>query len=254
MANDYPVNIPSYADVADIQKALYLYHYGIETEPDDNYEIQENSMAGYIRDTITALEQAQNRLSVVPPLGSSENLNDVLVNGVYVSVDSPTLGYNYPSTTRGILSVISDENNTLTFQTYQTVPSTNNFWWRSGILSGGNRTWSSWSSASKVGHTHDDRYYTQPQMNAKLNTSLTANTVAIVDDTGKVSSSPIVSSSELNQLEGISIGQTIQDQLDDKAASSHNHNDLYYTKNEVPKIYVQSSTPSGASVGDLWFW
>lgn len=253
MANDYPVNIPSYADVADIQKAFYLYHYGIETEPDENYEIEPNSMAGYIRDTITALEQAQNRLSVVPPLDALENVNDVLVNGIYLSIDSPTVSLNYPSTSKGILNVISDENSILTFQTYQTVSSTNNFWWRSGVLSGGNRTWSAWASASKAGHTHDDRYYTTGQINSKINTSLTNNTVAIVDDTGKISSS-LVSSAELSQLEGVSVSQTVQDQLNDKAPVSHNHNDLYYTKSEVPKIYVQSSTPSGASVGDLWFW
>ena len=255
MANDYPVNIPAYADTADIQKAFLLYHYGIDTIPDDNYEIQPNSMAGYIRDTITAFEQAEDRLSVIPKLGTTTNLNDVISNGINLSTDNPTAGssgLNYPSTSRGILTVVSDSSDILTFQTYQTVQATSDFWWRTGTLSGGVKTWSSWSKASKDGHTHS-QYATSDSLNAKIDSSILASKAVATDSSGKIVSLS-VTASELGQLAGISLDQTIQDQLSDKSDAGHNHNDIYYTKSEQPKIFVQSATPTGAVTGDLWFW
>ena len=252
MANqgDYEVNIPEYSDVADIQKAFNLYHYGSETYNPSGALIP-GSVANFLDDVLSALSQAQNRLSVVPPLDVEDNLNDILTNGIYLSVDSPTTTRNYPSSSRGILSVISDTNITLTFQTYQTVSPSNNFWWRTGSLVAGNRTWSSWSQASKVGHTHNDLYYERDQIDSKIDPSITPETVAIVDIDGQIISSDITPY-ELAQLSGIN--GNIYELLDDKSPKSHDHNDIYYTKSEQPRIYVQSSTPDDASVGDLWFY
>ena len=256
MANSYPVNIPSYENVADIRRAFNLYHYGIETEPDEDYEIQPQSVSGYLDNVLSALATAQNRLTEIDQIDPDSDLNDQLTNGIFLSEDSPTTENNYPSAKKGLLNVVSIspiEGNppTITFQTYQAIE-TNNYWWRSGVLTAGNRVWTSWASASKVGHTHPE-YLTTTSFNTKVDSSMATSSATVTDATGKIVSSP-VTSNELAQLDGISLGQTIQDQLNDKAALAHNHNDLYHLKSDQPRVYVQSSTPSGASVGDLWFW
>ena len=253
MANSYPVNIPTYSDTADIQKAFLLYHYGIDSIPGDDFEILPNSMAGYIRDTITAFQQAEDRLSVIPKLSDSQNLNDTIANGINLATDSPTLLLNYPTTERGILTIVTDENDILTFQTYQTINTANDFYWRSATLSGGTRNWSAWSKSSKDGHTHDGRYYTKSQMDNKISTTLGENKAVVTDGT-TLSTVSTVSSAEVAFLEGLTAN--IQDQLNDKAPAVHSHNDLYYTKSEQPRIFVQDPSqgaPSGQS-GDLWFW
>lgn len=251
-AGDFEVNLPEYADTADIRKTMSLYHYGTESVPNPDDPLQENSVAYFLDNVLTTLEQAQNRLSVVPKLESSDDLNQIFNNGLFLSVDTPQLDRNYPVAARGILSVISVENNLATFQTYQTVNNPNNFYWRSSTVAGGQRTWSSWKEASSVGHTHPE-YLTGALFNSKVDSNISASRAAITDSSGRLTASP-VTSSELAQLDGVSLGQTVQDQLNDKAPLSHNHDTLYYRKTEQPRIFVQSTTPSGASVGDLWFW
>lgn len=244
----YPTQVPAYSESADIRQAFNLYHYGTTTVPTNENDILPESMAGYIRDTLAALENVEAGVSAISNLGLTTNLNDVVDTGVYNSTASPTSALNYPSTSNGILVVYSASDTT--YQKYHTAGSTNNFYIRSTQF--GTTTWSSWSLLSKDGHTHDTRYYTQAQIDARINTSVTASTAAIVNADGKISSSPLVSQTELEFLEGVTSG--IQAQLDDKALTSHDHNDLYYTKDEQPKIYVQSTQPTGASAGDLWFW
>lgn len=244
----YPTQVPSYSESADIRQAFNLYHYGTTTVPGSEAEILNSSMAGYIRDTLSALENVQAGVSAITQLLGSQNLNDITGTGVYASISSPTVALSYPSTATGVLNVFFA--NSTAFQTYHTSGATNNFYFRS--TTSGTSLWSNWSLVSKDGHLHDSRYYTQDQINSKVNTSLTSSRVAVVDSDGKVSSSQLISITELDALDGV-VGN-IQSQINDRALASHTHNDLYYTKSEQPKIYVQSGTPSGASSGDLWFW
>lgn len=244
----YTTQVPAYSESADIRQAFNLYHYGTTTVPTSEEDILSESMAGYIRDTLEALANVQAGVSAITQLLGSQNLNDITSTGVYASIASPTIALNYPSTVSGILNVFSA--NSTIFQSYHTSGSTNNFYFRS--TTPGTSTWSSWNVASKDGHTHDTRYYTQAQIDARVNATVSNNTAAVVDAGGKISSSLLISTTELDTLEGIT--GNIQSQLNDRALSSHTHNDLYYTKSEQPRIYVQSGTPSGASSGDLWFW
>lgn len=248
IGNLYPTQVPAYSESADIRQAFNLYHYGTTTVPTNENDILPESMAGYIRDTLAALENVEAGVSAISNLGLTTNLNDVVDTGVYNSTGSPTASLNYPSTNNGILVVYNASGTT--YQTYHTAGAGNNIYYRSTEF--GTTTWSTWARASKDGHTHDTRYYTQSQIDARINTSVTASTAAIVNADGKISSSPLVSQTELEFLEGVTSG--IQAQLNDKAQASHDHNDLYYTKAEQPKIYVQSTQPTGASAGDLWFW
>jgi hypothetical protein len=248
IGNLFPTQVPSYTESADIRQAFNLYHYGTTTVPSNENDILPESMAGYIRDTLAALENVEAGVSAISNLGLTTNLNDVTDTGVYNSTGSPSVDLNYPSTANGILVAYNASGTT--YQSYHTSGATNNLYLRSTQF--GTSTWSSWSLVSKDGHTHDTRYYTKSQIDNKINTTLTENSAAIVDATGKITSSPLVSQTELELLEGASAN--IQSQLNDKAPASHDHNNLYYTKAEQPKIYVQQSQPSGASVGDLWFW
>jgi hypothetical protein len=244
----YTTQVPAYSESADIRQAFNLYHYGTTTVPTSEADIANESMAGYIRDTLAALENVQAGVSAITQLLGAQNLDDITSTGVYASTASPTVSLKYPSTVAGILNVFNA--NSTVYQSFSTAGSTNNFYFRS--TASGTTTWSVWSLASKDGHTHDSRYYTQDQINTRVNTSLTNNSAAIVDANGKLSSSALISGAELDRLEGVT--DNIQTQLNDRALAAHNHNDLYYTKSEQPKIYVQSGTPSGATAGDLWFY
>lgn len=248
IGNLYPTQVPAYSESADIRQAFNLYHYGTTTVPTNENDILPESMAGYIRDTLAALENVEAGVSAITNLGLTTNLNDIVDTGVYNSTGSPSVDLNYPSTQNGILVVYNASDTT--YQTYHTAGATNNIYYRSTQF--GTTTWSSWALASKDGHTHDTRYYTKDQIDSRVNTSVTNSTAAIINADGKISSSPLISQAELEFLEGVT--QNVQTQLDDRALASHDHNDLYYTKSEQPKIYVQSNQPSGASAGDLWFY
>jgi hypothetical protein len=244
----YTTQVPAYSESADIRQAFNLYHYGTTTVPTSEEDILNESMAGYIRDTLASLANVQAGVSAITQLLAAQNLDDITSTGVYASIASPTVSLKYPSTVAGILNVFNA--NSTVYQSYSTAGSTNNFYFRS--TAAGTSTWSTWSLASKDGHTHDSRYYTQDQIDARVNTSLTNDSAAIVDANGKLSSSALISGTDLDRLEGLT--DNIQTQLNDRALAAHNHNDLYYTKDEQPKIYVQSGTPTGATAGDLWFY
>lgn len=244
----FPTQVPAYTEPADIRKAFNLYHYGTEAVPTELAQILPESIAGYIRDTLDAIDNIQEGISVVTNLGIAQNLDDINITGIYHSTASPTTALGYPTTINGVVSVVNS--NDTTYQTYQTAGSTNNFYFRSTNF--GTSTWSAWSLASKDGHTHDTRYYTQGQINSRLDLSPTAGRVAILDANSKVTSSLTVSTTQLDYLDGL--GSNVQTQINNKSDINHNHNSLYYTKTEQPKIFVQSGTPSGAVTGDLWFW
>lgn len=248
----FPTQVPSYTEAADIRKAFNLYHYGTETVPTNESQILASSMAGYIRDTLAAIDAVVAGAATITNL-TSENLNDLTQTGVYHSATSPTTALNYPSTLIGLLNFwVSSSNNTY-FQTYITNASASgsNFYWRTGLKIQATITWGEWQQPAKTGHTHDDRYYTISQINNKVNTSLTPSTVAYVDSTGKISSLDSVSNTELSYLDGVT--SAIQGQIDGKSALGHTHTN-YWLKTETAKVTVSSTAPSNPSVGDLWFW
>jgi hypothetical protein len=249
----YETQVPSYTEAADIRKAFNLYHYGTEEVPTSESQILAKSMAGYIRDTLDAIDAIQAGAAAITNLGASENLNDLLQTGVYHSIALPTTALNYPSTTAGLLNFwLSSSNNTY-YQTYITNSSASgsNFYWRTGLKVQATLTWGDWQLVSKDGHTHDTRYFTQSQINARLNTSLTPNTAAYIDSTGKVSSLDTISATELGYLDGVT--SSIQTQLSNKSDLGHTHTN-YWLKTETAKVTVSSSAPASPSVGDLWFW
>lgn len=245
----FPTQVPSYTEAADIRKAFNLYHYGQEAVPATESEILPQSMAGYIRDTLAAIEAAEIGQTVINNLGLNDNLNSISSSGVYHSTASPTTLLNYPTTSRGVL-VVYNSNNT-TYQTYQTAGTPNNFYWRSTNF--GTSEFSAWALASKDGHAHDNLYYTIAQIDNKIGTSIAPERVAVTDTAGKIVAGPAnVGSTQLAFLSGLA--SNAQAQINDRALVNHNHDDLYFRKNEVPRLWVQATQPSGAQVGDIWVW
>lgn len=110
-----------------------------------------------------------------------------------------------------------------------------------------------------AGHNHDDRYYTETEINTKLNAkqntingaassitsaNLTPNRALVSNANGKVAASS-AGSGDLANLSGTT--GNIQTQLNNKAAAnhnhdgryagaSHNHDDRYYTEGETNNL------------------
>lgn len=249
----FPTQVPSYTEAADIRKAFNLYHYGTEDVPTNESGILADSMAGYIRDTLAAIDAVVEGASVINNLGTTENINDLTVTGVYHSTAVPTTALGYPSTTAGLLNFwLSSANNTY-YQTYITnaAASGSAFYWRTGVKVQTTLTWADWQQSSKEGHTHDTRYYTQSQMNAKLNPTLTASKVVVTDSVSRVTTLDTVSSAEVGYLAGVT--SAVQEQLNGKAAIDHTH-PTYFLKTETAKVTVNQNAPSSPAIGDLWFW
>ena len=291
MADDnlYPITIPEYTDSADIRKAFYRYHYGTDDAVTNTSQIQPNSIAKYLNDTINALNAAQDRLGSISLLGSSVNLNDLVTAaqvGIYQSIDSPTTALNYPiAGVRGLLSVVLAENspgsiaqNTVyqTYQTQSTVPANNDFYWRSGIFNPATNSyaWTAWAKASKDGHTHS-QYVESNTLNSKIDTIIGPDNTAsvsravVTDANGKIVPVSNVSATQIGYLNDVN--GPIGDALSKKASTTHSHNDLYYAKQSEAntaavqhsaRVFVQATEPSVSNadvakrpaVGDLWFW
>lgn len=257
----YSTQVPSYTEAADIRKAFNLYHYGTEEVPTSEAEILPSSMAGYIRDTLQAVADANIGATVVIPLGPLDNLNLLTTSGAYKSTAEPNVAtLNYPSTSPGVLNFWITSDNTY-FQTYLSTVD-NGSWWRVGTKPQATVVWSSWSKASIENHTHDSRYYTIPQINSKIEAAPTANRVPVYDGSNpaKIVSSAITNV-ELGYLS--TVNANIQDQLDLKALATHTHDDRYYTiygsgsGKETARVFVKNPSegnPIGAVAGDLWFW
>ena len=125
------------------------------------------------------------------------------------------------------------------------------------------------SGKAASSHTHDDRYYTESEMNTKLSAKadasalsakqdtvtgaattitaddLTADRALISNNDGKVAVSA-VTSTELGYLDGVT--SAIQTQINGKAASSHTHDDRYYTESEMnTKLGAKQDTMSAGT-------
>jgi hypothetical protein len=280
IGNIIPTQVPTFAEAADIRKAFNLYHYGTETVPSTVEALQPNSIAGYINDLQDQIDDLESGISSVTNLANNINLNDVLTTGFYFSTTSPTTALGYPENSpasgtnyaRGYLHVL--RTGTFVFQRYQTIGDADGgsneslrskVYWRSGNVPSSTATWTSgWNLTSRDGHLHNDTYYTISQIDSKISTTLASSRAAVVDSTGKITSSENITEQELNQLNGISTISTIQAQLNDRALASHNHDSRYYLRSDVQnpadgaqktvRIFVQEGTPSNPAVGDLWFF
>ena len=249
----YPTQVPSYTEAADIRKAFNLYHYGTEEVPASEEDILSQSMAGYIRDVLAAVEAADIGETVVSPLDDTDNLNfsEAVSSGIYKSAINLTAEQatelNYPINSLGLLSFTKTTDSTF-FQTYISV-SDGGYWWRVGVKPQVDVVWGLWQKAAESNHTHDTRYYTQSQINAKVGmTGMTASRAAIVDSTGKLTSST-TTQADLEKVGGLSASGIL--------GANPLHTYLSALAGKLPsnqKIYVQSATPTGAVPGDIWLW
>lgn len=246
----YPTKVPSYSEAADIRQAFNLYHYGTTEVPATEAGILPESMAGYIRDTLNAIDNIQEGIATISILGETINLNDTVITGLYQSTTTPTTILNYPTNIAGLLNVSTSGN--YTYQTYLSLAAGNTpseLYFRTGTKVQATIVWDTWFAVSKVGHTHSE-FYTKSEINAKLVASPSLNTVAIFDASGRLSSSAI-SSTELGYVSGTT--SNIQSQLDNRSLVGHTH-PTYWLKTETAKVTVSQSAPLNPSIGDLWFW
>lgn len=96
-------------------------------------------------------------------------------------------------------------------------------------------------------HNHDDKYYTESEIDTKLSgkaasshshgniasggTLGTASRVVVTDSNKKVTVSSNITTTELDYLNGVT--SNIQTQLNGKSATGHTHDDTYYTESEI---------------------
>lgn len=243
----FPVKIPLYSDNADIQAAIKYYHFGSSTVPLSESTIDPTSIAGYLKAIDTRLDNLAT--SEVINLVADEDLDNKLATGKYIQ-DSNTdaeSGQNYPifltKKWAGALTVAEYDNTV--FQLYEGKAGTASSIVSQGFLAWRSKTsggvWSSWIFAADSAHIHDDRYYTEGEVDAKFS-ALTKTSIGLsnVDNTSDASKP---------------ISTATQTALDLKAAKTYVDTEL---ANKIAStsdtIFVQSAQPTGAVAGDLWFW
>jgi hypothetical protein len=243
----FPVKIPLYADNADIQAAIKYYHYGSSTVPLSESAIDPTSIAGYLKGIDTRLDNLAT--SEVISLVADEDLDTKLATGKYIQ-DSNTdaeSGQNYPifltKKWAGALTVAAYDNTVFQFYegkagTASSVVSQGFIAWRSKTSGG---VWSSWIFASDTAHLHDDRYYTEGEIDGKF-TALTKNSVGL---------SNVDNTSDANKP----ISIATQAALDLKATTVYVNSELANKPtSQADNIFVQQTQPTSAVAGDLWFW
>jgi hypothetical protein len=194
-----PTTIPELDENANIQTALRLYHYGIDSAtPDINSNEFKASVAGYIK----ALQE--EKVSKDPTLISAtgQNLDNFKTTGYYhFSSAAANGGSNFPSISgteyAGAMTVISADTQAFVYQTYIMSDTTrqNIMWWR--VYSSGQ--WSTWKREND--HVHPSSAITDP-----------ANFTA-----GRIYS-------------GGSVTGT------------------------ATRFFIQATTPTSPSTGDIWIW
>jgi hypothetical protein len=291
----FKTQIPGLEDAANIQEALRIYHYGANFDPQDDAAILPNSIAGHLRTLTEQLDDLEIQELVI--LNENTNLNDLTVQGRYSqnsTTDARLSGQNYPQINNqafaGILSVVEAEE--IIYQTYQTAeaPGNNVLFFRSKLPSS---AWTPWVRLSDSTHTHDERYYTETEVNSFLSgkqntitgaatsvisTDLPASVVVTSNSSGKLQGSS-VTNTELARLSGVT--SSVQEQLN----NLDNRVTDTYTKSEVDSelsnkansnlsnigttsaerltarqnigIFVRNPSlgnPPSPADGDLWFW
>ena len=243
----FPVKIPLYSDNADIQAAIKYYHYGSSTVPLTESAIDATSIAGYLKAIDTRLDNLAS--SEVINLAADEDLDTKLATGKYIQ-DSNTdaeSGQNYPifltKKWAGALTVAAYDNTV--FQLYEGKAGTASSIVNQGFLAWRSKTsggvWSSWIFASDTAHIHDDRYFTESEINDKFS-ALSKSSVGL---------SNVDNTSDANKP----ISTLTQAALDLKATTEALNNGLANKPNsQADNIFVQQTQPSGAVAGDLWFW
>jgi hypothetical protein len=141
---------------------------------------------------------------------------------------------------------------------------------------------------SDTSHDHDDRYYTESETDAAISSAI----ADLVDTAPGTLDTLNELAAALGDDENFAT--TVTTALSEKSDVGHEHNDIYYTETETDNllstkaesshthtaseitdtenitagkiysggtisgaattIYVQASEPTGASIGDLWFW
>lgn len=252
IGSKYKTQIPSLTENADIQTALRVYHYGAASEPGS---LVPNSVAGH-------LETLENtKVDIVPiqiTAGSSNNLNLKNVTGYYsISTDAiAAAGTNYPpSATAGMLHVMNDGSGII-YQTYIMSGAQPKMVWR-GYYAG---AWSSWIQASASDHSHAEFNTLATAINTKqativntaaiypgVNASFDSEKVVVTNSSGQLAASSSITTTELGYLDGVT--SSIQTQANQKPTT-------YNASGPITgvKVYIQSTTPTGASTGDIWFW
>ena len=243
IGREYTAFIPSLSDDANIQEAFRMYHFGTQdgSEPAPG-DVLTSGIESHLASLKNDIDNLASGTDVINDLVDATELNSVVTSGTYRRASSPLSGKNYPELSAGLLSVTATSGNAI-YQFYQTIggsSGTNKIFWRGRDAA---NAWSNWAEASKVGHNHDTLYYTETEIDEKIDPqpALTANSVVVTDANKKITSSSIISSTELGYLNEVT--SNIQDQLNDR-----------YTKSESARVFVQQTQPTGASTGDIWLW
>lgn len=255
LGGPYPTPAPEFTDAADIIRALRLYHYGTESIPAETSELSPNSVAGYINNISDRIDAVEQGVAAIVNLTSVQNLNDITNTGVFHGIPNITaqnqVDLNYPALITGILIVYSA--NQTVYQMYQTASSSSNVEIYFRATEYGTTTWSDWTQISKVGHTHNNLYYTINQINNKISTNLVNNRALATNANGTIITTDITDT-EIGYLDGVT--SSVQSQLNDKSDVGHLHDDRYYQKLETARVFVQPTAPSSSEAlnGDLWFY
>ena len=72
-SGQFPTKIPGYEDAADIQEALRLYHYGTAIIPATASEINDKSIAGYLKQLQTNIDNSEVNQSLLAGVGIDWN-------------------------------------------------------------------------------------------------------------------------------------------------------------------------------------
>jgi hypothetical protein len=243
IGREYTAFIPSLSDDANIQEAFRMYHFGTQdgSEPAPG-DVLTSGIESHLASLKNDIDNLASGTDVISDLVDATELDSVVTSGTYRRASSPLSGKNYPELSAGLLSVTATSGNAI-YQFYQTIggsSGTNKIFWRGRDAA---NAWSNWAEASKAGHNHDTLYYTETEIDEKIDpqSALTANSVVVTDANKKITSSSIISSTELGYLNEVT--SNIQDQLNDR-----------YTKSESARVFVQQTQPTGASTGDIWLW
>jgi hypothetical protein len=99
-------------------------------------------------------------------IGNAVDLNDLTTSNLYIQSSNAeaAAGTNYPAPYAGILEVVARGDAAFIYQRYTTYQPYNIVYHRSKYTS----TWSGWKEVSTSGHNHDDRYYSEMEVDDLL--------------------------------------------------------------------------------------